>query len=73
MIRPFLVEEITVDVVRVPSATLADLADLLEETADAAGRTGPAAAVLADLARDIGDVLLWRAVRGDTLEVDLGR
>jgi ABC-type transporter Mla MlaB component len=71
MIRPCVVEEDTVDVVKVDSATLEQLADLLDETAEAG--TGPAAAMLRNLARQLEDVLLWRAVRGDMLEAEAGR
>ncbi len=71
MIRPFLVEELVVDVVRVPAAQLDDLAALLEEVVDATG-PGPLRRVLDDLARELRDVLLWRLVRADLLEGDLG-
>jgi hypothetical protein len=68
MKRPYIVEELVVDVVRVPAAALQDLADLLEDAAN--NRTTPAARMLRDLAAEIDDVLFWRAVRGDLLEQD---
>jgi hypothetical protein len=72
MIRPFVVEELIVDVVHVPTEQLGDLATLLEEIVDASP-SGPARRMLDDLAAELREILLWRLVRTDLLEGEVGR
>ncbi len=72
MIRPFVVEEVTVDVARVPAAQLDQLAALLEEVTEQ-DPASPASRMLDQLAAQLRDVLLWRLVRSDMLEAEAGR